>query len=56
MKTHLTSTINMIEKSYPLGIPKEDYFPLLKILYDEMSDRNIIDVISLLTNKPEHMV
>lgn len=46
----------MIEKSYPLGIPKEDYLPLLKILYNEMSDRNIIDVISLLTTKPKHIV
>ena len=46
---YLQSTIDMIVKSYPNGIPKDDYYPLIKIMKNcDMSDRSVAHVIAIL--------
>ena len=53
---YLKSTINMIKSAYPSGISDADYPLVIKVLYEEMSDRNIIDVIHIITNIPKHVI
>ncbi len=39
----------MVEGAYPSGIPREDYYPLIKIMKDSgMSDRSVSEVLSIL--------
>ena len=37
----LESTIDMINRAYPRGIPSDDYLPLIAILAEEMSEKGI---------------
>ena len=46
----LESTFSMIKCAFPHGIVTDDYVPLLFVLAEEMSHRNIARVISLLTS------
>lgn len=48
---HLESTYRMIKAAFPNGIENTDYFPLLFLLYEHMSDRNLGEVISAITGK-----
>lgn len=48
---HLESTYRMITSAYPKGVVKSKYLPLIAVLYDYMSDRNLAEVISLCTGK-----
>lgn len=48
---YLTSTYQMIERAFPDGIDSQSYFPLLALLYDEMSDRNLARVVAECTGK-----
>ena len=42
----LHSTIRLIERSYPEGLSEEVLLPVLCVLYDELSDRNLALVAS----------
>lgn len=42
----LASTYVMIERAFPGGIEAWAYLPLLSILYDHMSDRNLAQVVA----------
>ena len=46
---HLASIYKMLRCTFPHGLTREspDYLPLLALLYLEMSDRNLAEVISL---------
>jgi hypothetical protein len=48
---HLLSTYQMIKCAFPNGIESSAYLPLLAILYDELSDRNLAEVIAYYTGK-----
>jgi len=48
---YLTSTYKMIECAFPDGIDSQSYFPLLALLYYEMSDRNLARVVAECTGK-----
>jgi hypothetical protein len=48
---HLLSTYQMIKCAFPDGIESSAYFALLAILYDELSDRNLAEVIAYYTGK-----
>jgi hypothetical protein len=48
---YLKSTYKMISLAYPNGIDESKYFPLMAVLYQYMSDRNLAEVIALFTGK-----
>lgn len=48
---HLESTYKMILSAYPSGVDENKYFPLIAVLYEYMSDKNLAEVISLCTGK-----
>jgi len=49
--TELASTFAMLSRAFPSGIDADDYRPLLGVLYDEMSHRQLADLIHHLTGK-----
>ncbi len=48
---YLLSTYKLIECAFPNGIETQDYLPLLALLYDEISDRNLAEVVAHYTGK-----
>jgi hypothetical protein len=48
---YLRSTQNMIVRAFPNGLGEGDYFPLIAAVYDEMSHRNIAEVVSVVSGK-----
>ncbi|HLT35717.1 MAG TPA: hypothetical protein VK034_05510 [Enhygromyxa sp.] len=41
MPDYLESAVSMLESAYPDGIPAEDVLPVMRALYDHMSDRGL---------------
>ena len=52
----LLSTYELIKRAFPNGIDSESYLPLLALLYDEMSDRCLAEVIAGYTGKDYYLV
>lgn len=52
----LVSTYQLIQGAFPDGIDSESYLPLLALLYDEMSDRCLVEVIASYTGKDYDIV
>lgn len=48
--------IKLIKEKYPDCDLKDDYFPLIKYLYDEMCDEYLILTLSFFTKKPLHEI
>ena len=48
---HLQKTYKLITSSFPQGIKQNEYEILIYILYEHMSDRNLSDILSIITNK-----
>ncbi|WP_375538956.1 DUF3349 domain-containing protein [Pseudomonas frederiksbergensis] len=46
----------MLNKAYPDGINERDYFPILALLYEFFSDRNLANLISNITKKDPDLV
>jgi hypothetical protein len=44
--SHLESSLRLLVESFPDGIDQSDYFPLLDLLYEEFSDRNLAKLIA----------
>lgn len=53
---HLESTYKMIIAAYTDGINESRYLPLIALLYEYMSDRNLAEIISLCTGKDSAVV
>lgn len=53
---YLLSTYRLINCTFPDGIESEAYFPLLALLYDEMSDRNLAEIVAECTGKDYSVV
>jgi hypothetical protein len=53
---HLTTTYQLIQCAFPQGIGEQVYLPLLSLLYEEMSDRTLAQVIAEYTGKDYHGV
>jgi hypothetical protein len=49
--SHLVSTASLIRRAFPEGVPDAEFLPLLAVLYPHMADRNLAEVISLLTGR-----
>ncbi len=54
--THLYSTYNMLKKTYPNFDLGDDYFMVIRLLYDEMSDRNLAKVLEFFSSKNSHEI
>jgi hypothetical protein len=48
---YLRSTYQLVASAFPAGIDQESYLPLLKVLANYMSQRNLADVVALYTGK-----
>jgi hypothetical protein len=53
---HLISTYQLLQCAFPQGITEQEYLPLLSILYEQMSDRSLAQVIAELTGKEYSIV
>ncbi|MBH8566292.1 DUF3349 domain-containing protein [Nostoc sp. CENA67] len=53
---YLASTYNLIGCAFPEGIDEQRYWALLSILYENMSDRSLAQVIAEYTEKDYHVV
>ncbi|OUR89981.1 hypothetical protein A9Q81_20360 [Gammaproteobacteria bacterium 42_54_T18] len=54
--THLESSYRMLREAYQNGISDADYYPLVALLYEDFSDRNLAEVISCFTGKEYSVV
>jgi hypothetical protein len=54
--THLASTYQLLQRAFPNGIDEQFYLPLLSILYEQMSDQNLAQVIAEFTGRDYHAV
>jgi predicted RNase H-like HicB family nuclease len=52
----LFSTLTLLKSAYPFGIPSKAYLPLLRLLYEDMSDRNLAWVVGKLIGKADTQV
>jgi hypothetical protein len=48
----LLETEAMIRAAYPTGVPEDEYFALLALLYEGMGFRTVSTVVSYVTGKP----
>ncbi len=53
---HLQSTYKLIQCAFPKGIDSEAYKPLLALLSEEMSDRNLAEVIAYYSGRDYSVV
>ncbi|MGM3306884.1 DUF3349 domain-containing protein [Anabaena sp. WFMT] len=53
---HLQSTYKLIQSAFPTGIESQSYLPLLALLSEEMSDRNLAEVIAYYSGKDYSVV
>ncbi|MBD2450134.1 DUF3349 domain-containing protein [Nostoc sp. FACHB-152] len=53
---HLQSTYRLIQCAFPNGIEEENYEVLLALLSEEMSDRNVAEVIAYYIGKDYSVV
>jgi len=51
---HLISTYQLLQCAFPQGIEDQEYLPLLSILYEQMSDRSLAQVIAEFTGREYH--
>jgi hypothetical protein len=49
--SHLASTYQLLQCAFPQGVMAQEYFPLLFLLYEQMSDRSLAQVIAEFTGK-----
>lgn len=54
--THLVSTYQLLQRAFPHGLDDDIYLPLLSILYEEMSDRSLAQVIAEYTGRDYYVV
>jgi hypothetical protein len=52
----LATTYQLLQSAFPHGIGEQEYFPLLTILYAQMSDRSLAQVIADYTGREYHAV
>ena len=41
----------LLSKAFPAGIEEHEYVPLIILLYEHMSDRNLAEIVSLFIGK-----
>jgi hypothetical protein len=53
---YLVSTYQLLQCAFPQGIAEQEYLPLLGILYEQMSDRSLAQVMAEFTGKDYSIV
>lgn len=53
---HLQSTYKLIQCAFTKGIEPQNYLPLLALLSEEMSDRNLAEVVAYYSGKDYSVV
>ena len=56
ISSHLQSTYKLIQCAFPKGIEPQNYLPLLALLSEEMSDRNLAEVVAYYSGKDYSVV
>lgn len=51
----LKSTVEMLSQAFPSGVASRDVLPLLRLLYDHLSDRNLVQVLQAVAKRPEEV-
>lgn len=54
--SYLSSTYQMLKKTYPNFDVGSDYFMVIKLLYEEMSDRNLALIIDIFSTKESYEI
>lgn len=49
--THLVSTYQLLQCAFPQRIEGQEYLPLLSVLYEQMSDRGLAQVVAEFTGR-----
>ncbi|WP_235502002.1 DUF3349 domain-containing protein [Janthinobacterium sp. Ant5-2-1] len=52
----LSGTARMLRSAYPAGIPGSAYFPVLAVLYEHFSDRNLAELMAAVMGKDAAVV
>ncbi|APA70539.1 DUF3349 domain-containing protein [Janthinobacterium sp. 1_2014MBL_MicDiv] len=52
----LSGAARMLRSAYPGGMPDAAYFPVLALLYEHFSDRNLALLVAAVTGKDEARV
>lgn len=47
----LSSTVALIRRAFPLGVPDAEYGSLLTVLYPHLSDESLVTLVCLLTGR-----
>lgn len=53
---HLVNTYRMLQCAFPQGIDEQKYLPLLPVLYEQMSDRGLAQVVAEYTGRKYYSV
>jgi hypothetical protein len=48
---HLGPTLQMLKAAFPTALDRDEYFALIRILYEHMSDENLAEAISMITGR-----
>lgn len=56
LSADIARLIAILKEKYPQNEVGDDYFPLIKYLYDELCDEYLVAVISLFSQKPPHEI
>jgi hypothetical protein len=56
ISSHLQSTYKLIQCAFLKGIEPQNYLPLLALLSEEMSDRNLAEVVAYYSGKDYSLV
>lgn len=51
----LKSTVEMLSQAFPSGVASQDVLPLFRLLYDHLSDRNLVQVLRAVAKRPEEV-
>lgn len=49
-------SLKLLNAAYPRGLPEADYQPLLALLYEHFSDRNLAELIATLSARDPDLV
>lgn len=53
---YLESTYNMVSQTFPDGICEDEYWVMLFLFYEHMSDRNLALIMTYFTDKPSEVI
>ena len=56
LPSHLSSTLELLKRTFPSGLSEPEYLPLLAILYPHLADGNLATVVAEFTGKDKGIV